>query len=158
MSVVQGAGNDYPGLETSGERWLAFTECLARLADAVRCDPVCESWLASSVGLDGLREVFDNPEKYFAVASHFLNKDGTVDNGTDASTDDVPGYRAIINYADFAANSTAYNWDTIIHELAHILDCQGFHQNDGGDDAAAETAQEANAELIRRHCGRIFAG
>jgi hypothetical protein len=146
--MIEGDSNDYPALETSGPRWQVFSACMARIAAAIRADCKCKSWLASAVGPEAVDDLLDHPEKYFAVASHFLLKDGTVDRGTDASTDDVPGYRAIINLADFHSNSEAYNWDTIVHEMAHVLLCEGFDQND----ADSDEAQAVNAALLRRHC------
>jgi hypothetical protein len=150
--VTEGGSNDYLELETSGPRWRVIEATLAQICQTLEGDPAGRAWLASSVGFDRLNEIWNYPGRYFAVAAQFLNKDGSIDEVTEASTDDVPGYHAILNYAVFSANPPAYNWDTILHELAHILGCDGFDQNDGGDDAAAEAAQDANAALLRLRC------
>jgi hypothetical protein len=154
--ITPGDGNDYVNLETSGRSWRVLERHLARIFAALQHDAAAREWLASTAGHEVLNDVFENPAKYFAVAEQFLNKDGSVDHVTEASTDDVPGYRTIINLAGFETNPDPYNWDTILHELAHILRCEGFHQNDGGEGPEAEAAQDWNAALLQRRCGQTL--
>jgi hypothetical protein len=146
---TEGIWQNFHGIRQDGEQWDFLARDLTRIAAALRVDPKCVAWLQSTVGPDRFARILDNLQAEFAVAEAFYAKDGTIDEDL-AITDDVPGasYRTVVNYSSYSADHAAYRWDTILHELAHIVGPEGFIQNDGDSDEA----QLHNEKLIEANC------
>jgi hypothetical protein len=153
--VTLGTTWDYVCLQNSGPGAYAAVETAVNsVSSALGNDPTCEKWLANTIGMKSLQ--LDIPYFYdmFAVASSFIDaKTGAAANDIDASSFDVPGYLAIINYTTFSTSSASYNRDTILHELAHMLKVKGFNQDDN-----STGAQNANEALLQKNCSKTING
>jgi hypothetical protein len=147
--ITEGLLGNYQAIQTAGPKWDFVARDLTALSAALRVDLKCLEWLQSRIGVEQLHRILDNLHSQFAVAGAFYNKDGSVDEDY-ATTDDLPGrpFRIVLNYPSYSADNATLRWDTLLHELAHVLDPEGFIQDDGGNEAA----QEHNQKLLDANC------
>jgi hypothetical protein len=142
-------GNRVPGVG------VAVSQDLNAVLISLLSDPKCADWLSSgSGGFAAYSQAVTNLNGLFTTALEFLNKDGTYDDDTYATTDDITGYsfRVILNWQTYGAARDDIRYDTILHELAHILGAKDFNQNDADD----QRGQDSNEALLQKNCAKTI--